>query len=979
MISGWRIVIACCLAALVQTLPQASVAQRNAENHIDSVSVQTMLQRDRFAKPQAELKAWRDYKQLVFENPATPASTRAQIQLRIGISYFYAADYDEALAQLEMAETNAQTRDTMEPAFWAELYAYRALTLADLKRFAHARAAAGQAMKSAGLSVTAQKTLSPSWISALTLNAAGYQAYKAGDMASAQRLMCRAASDARAALPLSEPLVHLNANNCGVFLYFADDPRAVDTLEEAATLTLAHLEEGHPVVGQALNTSYAVLYRLGRYPEAARLARTHMELEIRLRGEHSSRVYDPASMLSKALAEQGQVEAAAQIQAQVIGLADRMHGVGDFRARGTARLFYAKLLNQLGRMAESGDSYTQALKQFKTDFSGTHPNYALALSEYALHLAASGALGEALAHAKTSREIMADTLGPDHADRLSVDVRYAVLLARAGEKPAALAIGRRAHRVFKRQLATLSQGRAGRISSSSLLVRGFSRVTEIALRTGDDALALEAAQLASASELTLASADISAQALTKEEGYGQLITQLRSSRLAQAQAQRDLDERLASQGTPETQGTLSQSARSLKDAKAETRRIEALLERKFPQFRQLSQPEPVPLDAVTRTLASDQAIVIPLASFDRLFTLTVTRRGLSWAMSDASAYTLALYRAALIDSISQARIASLQSLPDFNPEPSYAIFRAIFPGSLYSNLSQAKQLLFVGSGPLSNVAPALLITRNPSPFNDYAWLLRDKSIAILSNFENLDHLDDRSGNASFIGFGDPELNGTGQQSVDVAQLFRGGVVDLQSLRRLPRLPGAKRELKKMSKAFGRKKSQLYLGGAFTQSTVEQTDFSRASVVAFATHGLTSEDIVGLTEPALVLTPPLNTEGGSSADGLLTASEIAALSMPVDWVILSACNSGAGRSASAPMYSGLAKAFRMAGAKTLLLSHWPVRDDAAAYLSTRTIGNAKKGMGKSEALRQAQLDMMDSDAIPGGGHPALWAPFVMIAN
>ena len=59
------------------------------------------------------------------------------------------------------------------------------------------------------------------------------------------------------------------------------------------------------------------------------------------------------------------------------------------------------------------------------------------------------------------------------------------------------------------------------------------------------------------------------------------------------------------------------------------------------------------------------------------------------------------------------------------------------------------------------------------------------------------------------------------------------------------------------------------------------------ILHFATHGLVAGDLSGLTEPALVLTlPPVASE---TDDGLLTASEIATLSLDADWVVLSACN------------------------------------------------------------------------------------------
>ena len=84
-------------------------------------------------------------------------------------------------------------------------------------------------------------------------------------------------------------------------------------------------------------------------------------------------------------------------------------------------------------------------------------------------------------------------------------------------------------------------------------------------------------------------------------------------------------------------------------------------------------------------------------------------------------------------------------------------------------------------------------------------------------------------------------------------------------------------------------------------------------------------------------------------------------------------------AGAPTYSGLAKAFRLAGTRSLLLSHWPVRDDAAAVLSVETVTNARKGMSRAEALRQAQLKLMADPAVPGADNPAVCAPFILIGD
>jgi CHAT domain-containing protein len=107
-----------------------------------------------------------------------------------------------------------------------------------------------------------------------------------------------------------------------------------------------------------------------------------------------------------------------------------------------------------------------------------------------------------------------------------------------------------------------------------------------------------------------------------------------------------------------------------------------------------------------------------------------------------------------------------------------------------------------------------------------------------------------------------------------------------------------------------------------------------------------------------------------------------LQLAAEWVILSACNTASGDGTpGADGLSGLARAFFYAGAKTLLVSHWPVRDDAAARITTQTfksLANDDK-LGKADALRLAVLALMQDERDPTLAHPAIWAPFIVVGE
>jgi CHAT domain-containing protein/tetratricopeptide (TPR) repeat protein len=95
------------------------------------------------------------------------------------------------------------------------------------------------------------------------------------------------------------------------------------------------------------------------------------------------------------------------------------------------------------------------------------------------------------------------------------------------------------------------------------------------------------------------------------------------------------------------------------------------------------------------------------------------------------------------------------------------------------------------------------------------------------------------------------------------------------------------------------------------------------------------------------------------DGILTALEVAALDLSdVEVAVLSACETGLGEVAAGEGVMGLQRAFQVAGARTTVTSLWKVPDVATQLLMQRFYENLwDKGMGKLEALRQAQLWLM----------------------
>jgi CHAT domain-containing protein len=250
----------------------------------------------------------------------------------------------------------------------------------------------------------------------------------------------------------------------------------------------------------------------------------------------------------------------------------------------------------------------------------------------------------------------------------------------------------------------------------------------------------------------------------------------------------------------------------------------------------------------------------------------------------------------------------------------------------------------------------------------------------------------------FVGFGDPDFCGGKVESVQVkgiqtVNLFDGGAANvdggLRHLPLLPPLPDTASELRAVAQALRTPPSSVHLQHDATVTKVKSLDLSDVRVVAFATHGLVAGDLPALTEPALALTRPA--EPTEEDDGLLRASDMPQLKLNADWVVLSACNTAAADGTpGAEGLSGLAKAFFYAGARSLLVSHWPVDSAATVKLTTsafRALNSDKRKsyqkIGRAEAFRRAMLAMIDgagkSTKTAYEAHPLYWAPFVVVGE
>ena len=147
-----------------------------------------------------------------------------------------------------------------------------------------------------------------------------------------------------------------------------------------------------------------------------------------------------------------------------------------------------------------------------------------------------------------------------------------------------------------------------------------------------------------------------------------------------------------------------------------------------------------------------------------------------------------------------------------------------------------------------------------------------------------------------------------------------------------------------------------------------------SGVSTATRGISANSKIAnpLLRSGLALAGA-NLHDNSNDDGILTALEASGLNLwGTKLVVLSACDTGVGEVRNGEGVYGLRRAFVLAGAESLVMSLWPVSDYTTRELMTHYYRNLKQGLGRGEALRLVQLDMLKRDPKP---HPFYWANFI----
>lgn len=734
---------------------------------------------------------------------------------------------------------------------------------------------------------------------------------------------------------LAEATLTARSNLASLYQVQGRLQEAEQVMRQVLTDSLRILGERHPDSLRARNNLGTILWSAGRPAEAEPLMRAVLQAQQSLRGREHPLTLRSQANLGNVIADLGRLAEAIALHQGAADTAARVLG-HEHRATLTMRSNLSRALLLDGQPEAAAAEIADVLAARQRILGKQHPETLTARDNLAEIRAMTGQPDAAIA---LWRENLAHL--PAHVAALGHDARTQATLPIA----------------FTRFLVALEESRLSpdERAALGLQLQGWSRFGAL-----DVSLAELGARLAAHSP--------------------ELAADLRGLQDARRELAALREAFLDAFGDDAPANERASLSAAMGQAEADIARRAEALARSFPALAELELPRALTVDEAQVLLEPGEGLLAFASLDDRLLAWLVTKDRVAWHRIDAPrtdlAEQVARLRASLdIDWTAQppgiATGCALESpaLPDhpFDLCAARALHETLL-GEI--DVEGITELIVVPDGPLESLPFAMLVSEN-SPGMAPRWLVADQAVTTLPTTSSLRALRQRTGQVGddrrqpFLGLAPVEFDADNPDSA-----LRGS--------ELSALPGTADEVRFLAGLMSAGDENAVIGAQASEAFVKTAPLERYRVLSFATHGLLAREAEAVTD-GIVREMSLALRPGAGEDGLLTASEVAALRLNADWVLLSACNTAGGVATGgdgAEGLSGLARAFFFAGARSLMVSHWPIDDAVTPQLMADTMARSSEGMSRAQALRQAQLAMASR---PEHAHPFFWAPFSVVGE
>ncbi|MEM6398281.1 MAG: CHAT domain-containing tetratricopeptide repeat protein [Bacteroidota bacterium] len=418
-------------------------------------------------------------------------------------------------------------------------------------------------------------------------------------------------------------------------------------------------------------------------------------------------------------------------------------------------------------------------------------------------------------------------------------------------------------------------------------------------------------------------------------------------------------------------GELATTNTQILDTEEQLADLMATYESDYPVYTDLlSEEAPVRLSAVQFALGEDQVIQSYFSTSDQIYGFTISKREVSaWYEPIHSAGAGVSDLRKFSKNIVALRKGITRRLDRVYRAKAWQLYQQLFPESLPAG---TQEVILSLDGDLLSVPFEALLTEEPTegqPDSELPYLLRahaisyTPSVSYYYSSSTVNRSADQQATGGLVAFAPVFLDSENKSSEQEADPTRAP------------LPATLDEVAQLDSlfSFSGQPSTIHLQQDATESQVYHQNFGQAKYLHFATHGFVDTDRPELS--GISLYPGATS---SEYDGQLTAGEIYHLRLQADLVVLSACETALGKLASGEGLLGLSRSFLNAGADNLVVSLWPVQDEATSSLMVdlyKLLLSDNNGRLSSQ-LRQAKLDFMSSEE---WAHPYYWSAFVLIGG
>lgn len=766
-----------------------------------------------------------------------------------------------------------------------------------------------------------------------------------------------------------------------------------------------------------------ILEEMADFQGAIDLYREALSIIVPASGPEHADVAIVVDNLAGALEEMGDLRSARELRERALRIREKTLGA-DHRLTGGSLMNLGNTFRKMGKPAEAKPYLVRALHVIETRRDHGHPLVAMALHALADAEIDLGELAAARPLASRALGIREARFGPDHPRVAESLVQLSRLDAAEGRRSAALDRALRAASIVRQAVARA----APVLSEKDALNLGTTLSS--GLDAAIDALGSGRETIASRDAERVWDAIILSRAIVLDEMARRHRAILDSDRPVVARLAAGLE---ASRGrlarllvSGHRAGGGEAGSKLLREALEEVERSERALAEASAAYRDERERAGGDLAGVLDALPAGSAIAAYFVSGDRYMAFVA-------ASGRAGVRRVDLGPRANIDRMIDAWQARASAAPeraadlDAYRRAGSALRRAVWD-PLAAAIGDATLVFIVPDGGLHQVSFATLPAGSDrylveeAPALHYLSAERDLVSARRLPPPSAAH---RAAGGLLV-LGGPDFDDVSRQTAEAPGAFRdtadrtpgpdrGALSDCRSLRslRFAPLPGSLAEADEISALWRRANvdeapssaAVIELTSRAAGEAALKASAAGHAVIHLATHafwmqgpcsgsGAGPETRTGVAGAPGVAVPArtlllsglalagANQRGEDSGrapreDGILTADEAAGLDLRgVEWVVLSACQSGLGPVRRGEGVLGLRRAFQIAGSGALILTLWPVSDqdtrDWMRELYTARLG----GADTASAMRTASARILKARrGAHVSTHPFFWGAFV----